>query len=222
MDKCPECECYLIDLDGDGYVCSSCEWDNVRDKVDALVFDNAGNAQVLIYQNNTDRPVTVKLTNSDPISDPISTIFLGKNGKAVIGRFPFFAGTNMRITVAPGDNICGITDVGIDRSVVDIECEVCGVAESLILCQAVRNSFKNINAVLHRPIEIDVRNKYAELKKKWHEIKDACYKDRDVTILDLIRITCAVWLCQSALVYVTVLGGWITFVIVSMWVCFGR
>jgi hypothetical protein len=95
------------------------------------------------------------------------------------------------------------------------------VVEKSISRRAFCNTWKNINAVLHRPIEIDARSKCAEFKRKWHEIKDASCKDKDVTVLDLIRITCALWF-DSVLFPVVVLGGGITFAIWWTWYCFGR
>ena len=143
MNKCPECGCHLIDLDNNGYVCSSCDWDNVPDET-------------------------------------ADSIFLGKNG---------------------------------------IEHEV---VESSIFGQACRNSWENINAVLHRPIEPLKwgERKYGALRKQWHEIKDASCEDRDVTILDLIGITVALIFYFPYLFHVIVLGGGAAFAILWTWYCF--
>jgi hypothetical protein len=66
-------------------------------------------AQTLLYQNNTNKPVTLKLYNTDPAQ----TVFIGKNGVTIIGPgIPLFTERDMRVTVSPGDSIFGIVELG--------------------------------------------------------------------------------------------------------------
>jgi hypothetical protein len=66
-------------------------------------------AGVLIYQNNTSGFVTLKLYNTDPAQ----TVFIGKNNVTITGPgIPLFHETDMRVTVAAGDSLWGIVDLG--------------------------------------------------------------------------------------------------------------
>jgi hypothetical protein len=65
--------------------------------------------ETLIYQNNTDSLVTIKVYNTDPAQ----TVFVGKNGVAINGPgVPLFHEQSQRFTIASGDAIYGIIELG--------------------------------------------------------------------------------------------------------------
>lgn len=64
--------------------------------------------ETLIYQNNTEKPVTLKIYNTDPAQ----TVHVGKQGITISSGAPIFHEESMKITVSAGDRVFGIVELG--------------------------------------------------------------------------------------------------------------
>lgn len=65
--------------------------------------------ETLIYQNNTDKIVTLKIYNTDPAQ----TVHIGKQGVTIAGPgAPIFHEESMKVAINSGDRIYGIVELG--------------------------------------------------------------------------------------------------------------
>lgn len=109
-------------LTDDGRINSELLWE-ILQRIDAIMFaqiseievlDNVrqvdiATTETLIYQNNIDRPVTIKIYNTDPAQ----TLHVGKTGVTITGPgAPIFHESNMKLTVDSGDAVYGICELG--------------------------------------------------------------------------------------------------------------
>jgi len=70
---------------------------------------NIATTETLIYQNLIDKPVTIKVYNTDPAQ----TVHVGKTGLTITGPgAPIFHESSMKLTVDSGDAIYGIVELG--------------------------------------------------------------------------------------------------------------
>jgi len=77
--------------------------------LDHVVQINITTVETLIYQNNTDKIVTLKIYNTDPAQ----TVHIGKQGVTIVGPgAPIFHEESMKVTVNSGDRIYGIVELG--------------------------------------------------------------------------------------------------------------
>lgn len=76
--------------------------------LDHIVQINVTTVETLIYQNMSDKMVTLKLYNTDPAQ----TVHIGKAGVTITNGAPLFHEQSMPITVNSGDSIYGIVELG--------------------------------------------------------------------------------------------------------------
>ena len=76
--------------------------------LDHIVQINITTVETLIYQNMSNKMVTLKLYNTDPAQ----TVHIGKQGVTVSSGAPLFHEQAMPITVNAGDSIYGIVELG--------------------------------------------------------------------------------------------------------------
>lgn len=77
--------------------------------LDHVVQVNIATVETLIYQNNTDKIVTLKIYNTDPAQ----TVHIGKAGVTITGPgAPIFHEESMKVAVNSGDRIYGIVELG--------------------------------------------------------------------------------------------------------------
>lgn len=77
--------------------------------LDHVVQINITTVETLIYQNNTDKVITLKIYNTDPAQ----TVHIGKQGVTIIGPgAPIFHEESMKVAVNSGDRIYGIVELG--------------------------------------------------------------------------------------------------------------
>lgn len=109
-------------LTDDGRITSELLWE-ILQRIDKLMFAQLSEIEVLdnitqidiatvetlIYQNNIDMPVTLKIYNTDPAQ----TVHIGKTGVTITGPgAPIFHESSMKLTVDSGDTIYGIVELG--------------------------------------------------------------------------------------------------------------
>lgn len=109
-------------LTDDGRITSELLWE-ILQRIDKLMFAQLSEIEVLdnitqvdittvetlIYMNNTDKPVTLKIYNTDPAQ----TVHIGKTGVTITGPgAPIFHESSMKLTIDAGDAVYGIVELG--------------------------------------------------------------------------------------------------------------